>query len=168
MRRLCDSCVSPCPHKHLCDPKHADSLVAQRLRHLPPMQETRVRSLGRKIPWRRKWQSTPVFLPGESHGRRSLVGYSPRGCKESDIAEQLNLTLPYLKHADGLEAMMIRQNPGSWLSLASNGEWSSGAKSGVNLEKEKSILWPWEWGTVYACYPSSSTTRSRPVPSHVA
>ena len=34
--------------------------------------------------WRRKWQSTPVFLPGESHGRRSLVGYSPRGHKESD------------------------------------------------------------------------------------
>ena len=30
-----------------------------------------------KIPWRRKWQPTPVFLPGESHGQRSLVGYSP-------------------------------------------------------------------------------------------
>ena len=34
-----------------------------------------------KIPWRRKWQPTPVFLPGESHGPRSLVGYSPRGCR---------------------------------------------------------------------------------------
>ena len=34
-----------------------------------------------KIPWRRKWQPTPVFLPGESHGLRSLVGYSPWGCK---------------------------------------------------------------------------------------
>ena len=32
-----------------------------------------------KIPWRRPWQPTPVFLPGESHGQRSLVGYSPRG-----------------------------------------------------------------------------------------
>ena len=32
-----------------------------------------------KIPWGRKWQPTPVFLPGESHGRRSLVGYNPRG-----------------------------------------------------------------------------------------
>ena len=31
--------------------------------------------------WRRKWQPTPVFLPRESHGRRSLVGYSPRGCQ---------------------------------------------------------------------------------------
>ena len=43
-----------------------------------------------KIPWRRKWQSTPVFLPGESHGRRSLVGYSPRGHKEWDMTEQLH------------------------------------------------------------------------------
>ena len=33
--------------------------------------------LVRKIPWRRKWQPTPVFLPGKSHGQRSLVGYSP-------------------------------------------------------------------------------------------
>ena len=39
-----------------------------------------------KIPWRRKWQPTPVFLPGESHGQRSLVGCSPRGHKESDWA----------------------------------------------------------------------------------
>ena len=59
------------------------SLVAQRLKHLPAVRETRVPSLGGKIPWRRKWQPTPVFLPGESHGRRSLVGYSPRGRKET-------------------------------------------------------------------------------------
>ena len=43
-----------------------------------------VRSLGRKIPWRRAWQPMPVFLPGESHGQRNLVGYSPWGCKGSD------------------------------------------------------------------------------------
>ena len=41
----------------------------------------------RKIPWRRAWQSTPVFLPGESHGQRSLVGYSPWGHKESDTTK---------------------------------------------------------------------------------
>ena len=34
-----------------------------------------------KIPWRRAWQLTPVFMPGESHGQRSLAGYSPWGCK---------------------------------------------------------------------------------------
>ena len=41
------------------------------------MKETWVRFLVGKIPWRRKWQPTPVFLPGESHGRRSLADYSP-------------------------------------------------------------------------------------------
>ena len=40
-----------------------------------------------KITWRRAWRSTLVFLPGKSHGQRSLVGYSPLGCKESDMAE---------------------------------------------------------------------------------
>ena len=43
----------------------------------------------RKLPWRRKWQPTPVFLPGKSHGQRSLMGYSPWGCKESDTTEWL-------------------------------------------------------------------------------
>ena len=42
------------------------------------------------FPWRRKWQPTPVFLPGESHGQRNLAGYSPRGRKESDTTEQLH------------------------------------------------------------------------------
>ena len=45
------------------------------------MQETRVQARVRKIPWRRAWKPTPVFLPGESHGQRSLVGYSPQGHK---------------------------------------------------------------------------------------
>ena len=53
----------------------------------PAMQETQVQSLGQKIPWRRKWQPTPVFLPGEFHGQRSLAGYSPWGCKESGRTE---------------------------------------------------------------------------------
>ena len=41
-----------------------------------------------RIPWRRAWQPIPVFLPGESHGQRSLLGYSPWGCK--DMTERLN------------------------------------------------------------------------------
>ena len=40
-----------------------------------------------KIPWRRAWQPTPVFLPGECHGQRSLAGYSPWGCIDSDMTE---------------------------------------------------------------------------------
>ena len=46
-----------------------------------------------KIPWRRKWQPTPVLLPEKSHGWRSLVGYSPWGRKESDTTERFHLRL---------------------------------------------------------------------------
>ena len=59
-------------------------LVAQLVKNLPAMQETQVQSLGWGDPWRRKWQPTPVFLPGESQGQRSLVGYSPWDRRESD------------------------------------------------------------------------------------
>ena len=45
----------------------------------------------RKIPWRRNWQPTPVFLPREFHGQRSIVSYSPWGLKESDTTEQLTV-----------------------------------------------------------------------------
>ena len=66
------------------------SLVAQRLKHLPPMQETRLQSLGREDPLEKE-MVTHSSIPGESHGWRSLVGYSPRGRKESDTTEQLHL-----------------------------------------------------------------------------
>ena len=52
------------------------------------MQETQILSLIWEDPWRRKWQPTPVFLPGKSHGQRSLAGYSPWCCRESDTTEQ--------------------------------------------------------------------------------
>ena len=59
----------------------------------PPANARDVRDVGsinawvRKIPERWKWKPTPAFLPGEFHGQRSLVGYSPWGCKESDMTE---------------------------------------------------------------------------------
>ena len=56
------------------------SLVVQMVKNLSTMQETWVWSWVRKIPWRREWQPTPVFLPGEAHGQRSLVGNNPWGC----------------------------------------------------------------------------------------
>ena len=68
------------------------SLVAQRIKHLPAMQETRFDPWVVKIPWRRKWQPIPVFSPGESHGQRSLEGYSPQGRKESNMTERLHFT----------------------------------------------------------------------------
>ena len=57
------------------------------VKNLPAMQETWVR----KIPWRSKGLPTPVFLPGEFHGQRSLATYSLQGHKESDTTEQLTL-----------------------------------------------------------------------------
>ena len=52
--------------------------------------------LGWEIFWRREWQPTPVFLPGESHGQRSLADYSSWGCKESDTTEELTVSLNIL------------------------------------------------------------------------
>ena len=56
---------------------------------LSTMWETWVRSLGLEVPWRRKWQPTPVLLPRKSHGQRRLVGCSPRGREGSDTTERL-------------------------------------------------------------------------------
>ena len=58
--------------------------VAQWQKTHLPMQEMWIQSLGREDPMERKWQPTPVFLPGKSHGQRSLVGYSTQGRKELD------------------------------------------------------------------------------------
>ena len=63
------------------------ALVAQTLKNLPAMRETWVPSLGWKDPLEKGMATHSVFLPGESYGQRSLVGYSPWGCKESDTTE---------------------------------------------------------------------------------
>jgi len=57
------------------------------IKNLPAMHETSVQSLIWEDPYRRKWQPTPVFLPGEFHRQRSLMSYNPWGCKESDMTE---------------------------------------------------------------------------------
>ena len=62
-------------------------------------------------PWRRKWQPTPVFLPGESHGQRNLVGYSPWGRKELDTTELLHS----LTHS---EPLYLLPQVGSWHQVA--------------------------------------------------
>ena len=67
------------------------SLVIQMVKNLPAMWETWVPSLGWEGPLRREWLPTAVFLPGEFHGQRSLVGYSPWGCKELDTTEHVFL-----------------------------------------------------------------------------
>ena len=67
--------------------------MAQLVKNPSIVWETWVRSWVGKIPWRRERLPTPVFLPGESHGQRSLVGYSPWGQKESDRTERLTHAL---------------------------------------------------------------------------
>ena len=57
------------------------------VKNLPAMQETQVQSLGREDPLEKGMVPTPVFLPGESHGQRSLAGYSPWGRTESDMSK---------------------------------------------------------------------------------
>ena len=64
------------------------------------MQVTRIWSLSGKIPYRRKWQPTPVFLPREFHGQRSLVSHRPRGRKESDTTEELSTCTHVLRRAE--------------------------------------------------------------------
>ena len=68
-------------------------LVAQTVKNLLAMQGNWVCPWVRKIPWNRKWQTTPVFFPGEFHGQRSQAGYSPWGHKESDMIEWLTYTV---------------------------------------------------------------------------
>ena len=69
---------------------HQASLVAQLVKNLPAMQETGVLSLSQEDPLEEGMATTPVFLPGEFHGERSLMGYSPCGHKESDTNERLS------------------------------------------------------------------------------
>ena len=65
-----------------------DFPIAQMVKNLPAMQErSGFDPWVRKITWIRKWQSTPVFLPGEFHGQRGLAGYTPWGHKESDMTK---------------------------------------------------------------------------------
>ena len=65
----------------MCDLKIESTLVAQMVKRLPTTQKTGFDPWVGKIPWRRKWQPTPVFMPGKTHGPRNLVGYSPWGRK---------------------------------------------------------------------------------------
>ena len=57
------------------------------VKNLTAMQGTGSNPWVRKIPWRREWQPTPVFLPGKLRGQRSLVGYSPWRCEELEVTE---------------------------------------------------------------------------------
>ena len=74
----------------------------------------------RKISWRRKWQPTSVFLPGESHGQRNLVGYNPWSCKESGTTEATQQAcIRAQRQASGyLQFLAVSYMPcSSWFSI---------------------------------------------------
>ena len=80
----CDNVLKNVPPEYSYGfPGGSGESVCQCKRHRRPWFNPWVR----KIPWRRTWQPTLLFFPGKSHGQRSLVGYSPRGHKESDTSE---------------------------------------------------------------------------------
>ena len=78
-------------------------LVAPMVKNPPAMQEIQVRSLGWKIPWRKERLPTPVFLPGNIYGQRSLAGYSSWGCKELDTTEWLTLFILFFSKPSWLQ-----------------------------------------------------------------
>ena len=126
------------------------SLVAQIANNPPATWETWFWSLGWEDPLRKEQLPTPVFLPEESHGQRSLAGYSPRGCKESDTTVQLSLSLTFI-----LEKGKQEEDVGSrrrWATLsrreAPRCQWC-GLESG-------SRLGGWGWGT-----PAGHSSRRR-------
>ena len=99
------------------------SLVAQTVKHLPAMLETWVQSLGGEDLQEKQWQPPPVFLPGKSHRRRSLVGYSPWGRKKSDTTEWLHFHFIYWNDIWGL--LSYRKYTAIFYSLAFWNRWES-------------------------------------------
>ena len=98
------------------------ALVAQAVKSLPAVQKTWVWSLGWEDPRRREWQHTPVLLPGEFHGQRSLAYYSSWGCKELHMTKWL--TQVYSGPGTVPDTRMEWQ-PSQTLSLSSPGLQSS-------------------------------------------
>ena len=78
------------PLNWLCSSR---SLMAQTVKNLLTHGQRGFNPWAWQIPWRRQWLPTPVFLPEEFLGQRSLASYSPRGCKESDKMERLTVSL---------------------------------------------------------------------------
>ena len=116
----------------------------------------------RKIPWRRKWQPTPVFLPGNSHGQRSLAGYSPRGHEDSSMTSDW----AHVHMRDQRCSLWARRGGDSFFKEAGEGTfglWGWGGsragsgerrkrKEGKGSPESHGVLWhpqtfrTWIWG----------------------
>ena len=87
------------------------SLVAQMVKNLLALQETWVQFLVWEDPLKRGVATPPVFLPGKSHGQRSLVGYSPQGHKESDVTERLSKHIHAFSSVQSLSRVRLFVSP---------------------------------------------------------
>ena len=123
---------------------YLNSLVAQMVKNLPGMQETQIRSLGRKILRRREWQLTPVFLPGESHGQRSLAGCSLGGRRVGQdwlppTFTSASLSIGLKKHLSGALGSVEQNWMGDQKSFGMRHPWvwiaDSATTTCVNLGK---------------------------------
>ena len=132
------------------------SQVAQCYRIHLPMQETQemqVRSLNQEVPWKRKWQCTPVFLPGESHGPRSLPGYSPQGGKESDVTKHAHTTNQIFSIAFKVKFMTSGNSSCHLLSTFSVPWWFRRQRICLQCKK---IPWRREWHPTLVFLPGES------------
>ena len=96
----------------------------------------RLNSWVRKMPWRRRWQPAPVFLPGSFHGQRSMAGYSPNYHNKSDTTEWLNTQY--------------------WIIIQSTNKWTNQFSSVQSLSHVRLFATPW----IAACQASLSITNS--------
>ena len=122
--------------------------------------------------WRRRWHPTPVLLPGKPHRQRSLVGYSPWGCEESDMTEQLHFhfSLSCIREGNGNPLQC------SWLENPRNrGAWWAAiygvAQSWTRLKRlssSSSSLWtPCSGISTVACWAQLLRPHSRAPPNGV-
>ena len=111
-----------------------------------------------RFPWRRKWQPTPVFLPGEFHGQRSLMSYSPCGREESNMTERWTLSL-LDGEDDWMEMWIFPGNTGSFIGAAA---WLLETR---RCHREASVgdWWVWLIGAIVFVVENASQWRATSV-----
>ena len=96
------------------------------VKNLPAMWETQFQSLGQEDLLEKGWLPSPVFLPGEFHGQRSLMGYSSLGHKESDRTEELTLSLSHESRSSQV-ALVVKNPPANAGDIRDTG-WIPGPR----------------------------------------
>ena len=107
----CIKCRGGCSHSQQCLSSVGVPGGSGVKNLLPAMQEIQVWPLVRKVPWRRKRQPTPAFLPGKPHGQRRLAGGTQRSHKESATTQQLKQQLSLYRGQHGHTSSLPQQAP---------------------------------------------------------